>query len=155
VAALAVVATAVLLAGVVEVVRDANTIAPGPYRTASEAMQCERTCLVAYVGFLDVFSSYVPNNEYLSAVPPSTRAGHVFARVRSDGKTIYEEPDVIALDPAAYVLHGSWRRSIRYFEAHFTALGYIEVPSGSRIQVFRHTSSSAFGPSGRLASHER
>jgi hypothetical protein len=118
-------------------------------------MQCERTCLVAYVGFLDVFASYVPKNEYLSAVPPSTRAGQFVARVRSDGRTTYEEPDVIALDPAAYVLHGSWRTSIRYFEAHFTALGYVRVPSGSRIQVFRQASSSAFGAPGRSESHER
>jgi hypothetical protein len=143
-AAATVAAAAVLSTGVVRTISAANTLQRGPYASAALAMQCERTCFVAYVGYLDVYASYVPRFEYLLAVPPSARNGHVTARVLSGGRRSFVEPDVVAIDPAAFVLHGSWRRSIEYFEAHWRALGYERVPARSRIEIFRLRSSPAF-----------
>ena len=67
-------------------------------------MRCERACLVAYVGSLGTLSGYLPSYEYLSAVPPSTRAGRVVARVRDRGRVTFMQPDIVALDPAVYVI---------------------------------------------------
>ncbi len=132
-----------VLVGAARTVVSATTLQHGPYAEAAAAMQCQTTCLVAYVGFLDVFANYLPPTEYLTAVPPSTRAGRVVARVRSEGHTLFVRPDVVALDPAAFVLHGSWRRSIEYFEGHAAQLGYTRVRVASRIEIFRRTSSAA------------
>jgi hypothetical protein len=135
----------VLATGAVRTVVAANSVRPGPYATAARAMQCDQACLVAYVGFFGAFAGYVPTDEYLSAVPPSTRANRVVARVRGHGRETFAPPDVVALDPAAYVLHGSWQKSIRYFEAHWESLGYRRVPTASRIAVYRLVRSKAFG----------
>ena len=141
----------ILVTGGVRTVSAANTVRPGPYAAAARVMRCDHACVVAYVGFLGTFAGYLPADEYLSAVPPSTRVGRVVARVRADGKVTFAQPDIVALDPAAYVLHGSWRKSIRYFEAHWQSLGYRRVPSASRIEVYRRTNTAAFGPDGLVA----
>ncbi len=146
VAAPALAAVVLILFGVVRTVAEVNTLTPGPYAGAARAMRCETTCFVAYVGFLDVYSNYLPENAYLSAVPPSTRHGIVVARFPSGGGVVFLRPDVIALDPAAYVLHGSWRRSIAYFTAHARALGYRELPTGTRIAVYRRVAGARVPP---------
>ena len=138
-------AAVIVLFGAVETVGAANTLDPGPYATAAKVAQCERTCVVGYVGFIDILSNYVPRYEYLTAVPPNTRAGRVVARVFSDGHRSFLAPDEVILDPAAYVLHGSWRGSITCFIDHFEALGYERIPTGTRIELFRLRHSPAFG----------
>ena len=113
---------------------------PGPYQRAAHTIDCRRGCTVDYVGFLGVLENYVTGTvniarpgggEFIFQTPGSNVVVpfHSGAQVR--------QPEYVVIDPASPIAKYEFARSVSEFERRFSQIGYVEVPSGTRMRIWR------------------
>ncbi len=145
------VVASVVLVGVpsASMIVDIATASPGVYRQAAARIDCPPGCILVYLGYRGMFESDLTGKPVLGLPggPNILLIGQGTPdQIPTNPPGIQSRlPDYVVVDPLTAYAQFIFVAEVTRFEAIASQLGYVEVPSGSRLKIWKL---SSYGPTG-------